>query len=287
MTSTAAPTAPASPAATRRRAAPAFGALLREWRRRRALSQLQLSGDSGISQRHLSFLESGRAHPSREMVLRLGHVLEVPLRQRNLMLTSAGFAPVYRERELGDPDLRLVKQAIDLMLRKQEPYPAVVVDRLWNLVMTNQAASRLIGWLLGPPEGHDPALAGNRNLYRMMLHPRGLRPMIENWREVAADLLHWMQREALDEGPDGEARALLDELLGYEGMDGVRPAPESATRTTPFLAIALVRGDVRLQLFTTITTLGTPHDVTLHELRIESFFPADEATDRWLRAQAG
>jgi transcriptional regulator with XRE-family HTH domain len=263
-----------------------FGDALRYWRGRRAMSQLQLSAQSGISQRHISFLESGRSAPSREMVLRLGLVLDVPLRQRNLLLLAAGFAPLYRERSLSDPELAPVRRALEFMLRQQEPYPAVIVDRLWNLSMTNGPAARLIGYLLGPEDQRAPALRGTSNLVTLMLHPQGLRPWIANWAQVAADVLQWIHREVVVEGPDGAAKALLEHLLRIEGVPADWRVPNHEYRAMPFLPMRLALPGAELELFTTITTLGTPHDVTLHELRIESFFPADERTADWFRRAA-
>ena len=262
-----------------------FGALLRYWRARRGLSQLELAGDSAISQRHLSFLESGRSLPSREMVLKLGLVLGIPLRQRNLMLTAAGFAAAYTERNLTDPELREVKQALDFMLAQQEPYPAIVVDRLWNLVMANAAAGRMLQWLAGAPPGSAPG--AEVNLIRLLLHPQGLRAKVANWREVAGDLISWIHREAVSEGPLGPAHDLLAELLAFEGIPADWRVPNLESRVLPFLPLVLVDRNVELKLFTTITTLGTPHDVTLHELRVESFFPANQATADWFRDLGG
>ena len=265
-----------------------FGALLRYWRAKRGLSQLELAGDSAISQRHLSFLESGRSQPSREMVLKLGLVLGIPLRQRNLMLTAAGFATAYTERNLSDPELREVKQALDFMLAQQEPYPAIVVDRLWNLVMANAAAGRMLQWLAGAPAGSVPAAPGEEvNVIRLLLHPQGLRAKVANWHEVAGDLISWIHREALGEGPLGPAHDLLTELLALDGIPPNWRVPNLESRVLPFLPLVLVDQGVKLKLFSTITTLGTPHDITLHELRVESFFPADQATAEWFRDQAG
>ncbi|HPU53990.1 MAG TPA: helix-turn-helix transcriptional regulator [Burkholderiaceae bacterium] len=263
-----------------------FGQSLRHWRGRRSLSQLQLSVDSGISQRHISFMESGRAQPSREMVLKLGLVLDVPLRQRNLMLLAAGYAPLYRERSLSDPELQPVRQALEHMLGQQEPFPAVVVDRLWNLVMANGSALRLLDWLLGPQDRRAPALRSTSNLVTMMLHPQGLRPLIANWEQVAADQLQLIHRESLIEGGDGAAGALLAHLLSIEGVPADWRTPNLDARHLPFMPLRLRRDDTSLELFTTISTLGTPHDVTLHELRIESFFPADPVTAEWFKLQA-
>ena len=219
------------------------------------------------------------------MVLKLGLVLDIPLRQRNLMLGAAGFAAAYSERNLTDPELREVKQALDFMLQQAEPFPAIVVDRLWNLVMRNDAADVMMQWLGGAPTA--PALQGEGeiNVIRLLLHPQGMRDHVVNWREVAGDVIHWIHREAIAEGPAGPAHLLLDELLKIDGIPPDWRTPNLESRVIPFLPLVLAREGVELRLFTTITTLGTPHDVTLHELRMESFFPADEETAAWFRAR--
>jgi hypothetical protein len=217
------------------------------------------------------------------MILKLGLVLDIPLRQRNLMLTAAGFATAYTERNLTDPELREVKQALDFMLAQQEPYPAIVVDRLWNLVMANQAASRMMHWLTGVPASGAQQAAGGVNVVRLLLHPQGVRAAVANWREVAGDLISWIHREAVSEGPAGPAHALLNELLEIEGIPPDWRVPNLESRVVPFLPLVLRKDGTELKLFTSITTLGTPHDVTLHELRVESFFPANDATADWFR----
>lgn len=264
-----------------------FGSALRYWRARRGVSQLKLSADSGVSQRHLSFLETGRSQPSRELVLKLGIVLDVPLRQRNAMLLAAGFAPAYQERNLSDPELASVMQALDFMLRQQAPFPALVVDRLWNLVMLNEPAAGMMKWLLDmPPDAAIPR-DGSVNVLRLMLSPDGLRRHLLNREAVCADSLLWIQREAMADGPGSEATALLAELSALPGMPVVGHVPDLDRRALPFLPLRLARDGVELNLFTAITTLGTPHDVTVHELRLESFFPADAGTADWFRARAG
>ncbi|SMP62264.1 helix-turn-helix domain-containing protein [Noviherbaspirillum suwonense] len=263
-----------------------FSAALRYWRRKRGYSQLELSSLGVVSQRHISFLESGRSRPSRELILRLGVLLEIPLRQRNVMLLAAGFAPAYQERRLSDPELDTVRQALELMLAQQAPYPALVVDRLWNLHMSNGPAASLIGWLLDLPAGHSLPGDGAVNVIRLMLEPSGLRPHLVNWREVGADMLHWIQREAMSDGPASPATRLLAELLPLT-RDDTRDEQAAVERhVLPFLPVTLRKDGVELRLFTTIATLGTPRDVTVHELRVESFFPADEATAQWFRERA-
>lgn len=262
-----------------------FAAALRYWRGKRGHSQLRLSTESGISQRHISFLESERSQPSRELILKLGVVLDIPLRERNVMLLAAGFAPAFQERKMDDPELRAVKQALDFMLAQQAPYPALVVDRLWNLVMSNEPANRFFKWLLCMPDDALIPRDGSINVLKLTLAPDGLRPYLQNWEEVGADLLHWIQREAMSDGPGSEATALLTELSALAGIDAGGVAPNLDRRALPFLPLAIRKDGVELNLFTTITTLGTPHDVTVHELRLESFFPADEASAAWFRGR--
>lgn len=261
-----------------------FAAALRYWRGRRGLSQLRLSLDSGISQRHLSFLETGRAQPGRDLVVKLGIVLDIPLRQRNAMLLAAGFAPAYHERALSDPEMGAVMQALDFMLAQQAPYPALVVDRLWNLVMHNAPAARLMRWLLGMPAEAAIPRDGSVNVLKLMLDPDGVRPWLANWEDVAADLLQWVQREAMGDGPGSEATRLLEALMALPGIAEAARQPNLERAALPFLPMQLRKDGVALNLFTTITTLGTPHDVTVHELRLESFFPADEASREWFLA---
>lgn len=264
-----------------------FGAALRYWRGKRGISQLRLALDAGISQRHLSFLENGRAQPGRELILKLGLVLDIPLRQRNAMLLAAGFAPAYRERSLSDPELGAVMQALDFMLAQQAPYPALVVDRLWNLVMANEPAANMMRLFLGMPPHAPIPRDGSVNVLKLILDPNGLRRYLVNWEDVCTDLLLWVQREAMGDGPCSEATAMLDELMALPGIAGAASQPNLERRALPFLPVTLKKDDIVLNLFTTITTLGTPHDVTVHELRLESFFPADESSRRWFQAQAG
>ena len=259
-----------------------MGPLLRQWRERRKMSQLGLSGEAGLSTRHLSFVETGRAQPSREMVLALSRALEVPLRARNELLTAAGFAPIYRETTLDAPELTQVRRAVDFILRQQEPYPAIVLDRHWNMLLANAAMGRVIGLFLSPAEA---AAAGAPNVMRLTYHPQGLRNAIVNWEETASAYVQWLHRDLLRTG-DGRTRELLDELLAYPGVPRKWLALDLDATAEPFLAMEFRKDDVRLSFFTTIASLGTPYDVTLHELRVESFFPANDATDAMLRRLA-
>jgi transcriptional regulator with XRE-family HTH domain len=255
-----------------------FGSGLRFWRERRGLSQLGLAGEAETTQRHLSFLESGRAAPSREMVLRLAGVLGLPLRQQNALLLAAGFAPAWSENDLSAPELARVTRALDLMLAQQEPYPAFVVDRRWNLLRANAGAGRLSEFLLGPAPASS-APAERPNLAVALISPEGMRPSIVNWEDVALYFLRGVQADAIADGTR-ETADLLRRLLAFPDVPALSRVLPPAHGQAPVLIIHFRRGDVSLRLFTTIATLGTAHDVTLEEIRIESFFPQDDETAR-------
>lgn len=252
-----------------------LGPLLRQWRERRRMSQLSLALEAEISSRHLSFMETGRSRPSREMVILLAEVLDVPPRARNDLLAAAGYAPIYRESRLDAPEMAPFRRALDFILRQQEPYPAIVLDRYWNVLLANEGTGRFMGFFL------DPAVAdalGSPNALRLICHPRALRPYIVNWEATAAALIQWLHRDLLRSADVG-LQLLLDELLAYPDIPRNWRTLDLDAPTAPFLAIEMQKGDTHLSFFTTLTTLGTPYDITLHELRIESFFPADESTD--------
>jgi transcriptional regulator with XRE-family HTH domain len=249
----------------------AVGTLLRHWRAARRLSQLELALEAGVSSRHLSYVETGRSQPSREMVLRLADTLEIPLRERNALLVAAGYAPRYFETNLAAPQMARTRSAIELILDHQEPYPAFVLDRHWEIRQTNQAAARCTRFLLGA----EPA---ESNMVRLLLHPSGLRPVLVNWEETAADLIRHLHHQVAAAPSDERAKALLAEVLGYPGVPAGWQTREIGVPATPLLTTNFRKGDVQLRFFSTITTFGTPHDVTLDELRIECSFPADEAT---------
>ena len=259
-----------------------LGTLLKGWRERRSLSQLDLAGAASISQRHLSFLESGRTAPSREMVLRLAATLDIPLRQQNALLLAAGYAPAWHERELSAPELAMVSGALEHILAQQEPYPAFVVDRRWNLVRANEGARRLTRFLAPPPATVPPPAPSPVNLAEQLLSPDGLRPFIVNWEEVALHFLRGVQADALADGTR-ETEELFKRLLSLPGLPPLSRVRLGGELQTPVLTIHVRRGDTSLRLFTTIATLGTPLDVTLQEIRIECFFPADDSTVRVFR----
>jgi transcriptional regulator with XRE-family HTH domain len=257
-----------------------FRERLRRWRRHRGLSQLALAGRTGISQRHLSFLELGRASPSRDMVNRLAGALDVPMREHNALLLAAGFAPEWRQRDLAAPDLADVSSALDYILAQQEPYPAVVVDRHWNLIRGNAGAGRLVDFLAGPV-----APGTQVNLADALVGPDVLRPHLANWAEVVRHFIRSVETDAAADG-SVETAALLERLMAYKGVAAaLRTGPRKAD-TAPVLAMHFRKGATSLRLFTTIATLGTPRDVTVEELRIECFFPMDEVTACVLRGWA-
>jgi len=247
------------------------GELLREWRRQRRLSQLDLAMSAEVSARHLSFVETGRSRPSRELVLHLAEHLEVPVRERNGLLMAAGYAPAYRETPLADDAMTSVRDALDKILRGHEPFPAVIINRHWELVSANRPLVAIL------TEGVDPALlTPPANVLRVSLHPDGLAPRIVNLDEWSAHLLSRLRREVAVSG-DATLRALLEELRGYPGVvDGSGVAADSMTM--PYVPLRLRADRDELSFFSTVATFGTALDVTLAELSIESFFPADAET---------
>jgi transcriptional regulator with XRE-family HTH domain len=254
-----------------------FASMLRWWRRHRALSQLDLAGRAEISQRHLSFMELGRASPSSEMVMRLAAALDVPLRQHNSLLLAAGFAPVWRQTDLGSPELTEIRSALDYMMAQQEPYPAVVVDRHWNLLQSNFGAVRLVEFLVGPLA---PGTAVN--LADALVAPDVLRPHLVNWADVVRYFIRSVEADLAADGTP-ETAALLERLLAYEGVRSAVKVLAAESANSPVLPMHFRKGDTELRLFTTIATLGTPQDITVQELRIECFFPMDDATAGVLR----
>jgi transcriptional regulator with XRE-family HTH domain len=256
-----------------------FGEHLRWWRKRRGLSQLELAGVAGTSQRHLSFLESGRATPSQPMVLSLAAALNLSLRQQNPLLASAGYAAIWREGKLGAPELAQVDRALDHILAQQEPFPAFVVDRRWSLTRANGGAARLVEFLLGAVP------AGPVNLADALLSPAVMRPFVVNWREVALHFIRGIQADAIADGAP-ESASLLARLLSYDGLPALLQSAALEEAPRPLLPIHLMKSGVSLHLFTTIATLGTPQDITVQEIRVESFFPMDEPTAGFFREPA-
>lgn len=256
-----------------------FGELLRAWRERRHLTQLELSDRADVSTRHLSFLETGRSDPSRDMVLRLADALDVPLRERNTLCHAAGFAPAYSVTPLEAPAMQPVAEAIDRVLRGHEPYPAIAVDRCWNLVAMNDAAALLAS------DVDDALLDPPANVYRIALHPDGLASRLVNFPEFAHHLLDRLRRDAAVSA-DPDLAALLSEVEAYPTVRELGPAAV-ADRSAVVIPMRLRHPRGELALFTTVATFGTPVDVTVDELALETFFPADGQTAERLRVLAG
>ncbi|MBE5314293.1 MAG: helix-turn-helix transcriptional regulator [Xanthomonadales bacterium] len=260
---------------------PAIGGLLRDWRQRRRLSQLDLALEAEISTRHLSFIETGRARPSRELVLHLATLLELPLRERNRWLLAAGFAPAFAETALDNPALSAAREAVQRVIELHSPFPAVAVDRHWNLQLANASAQALLASV-------DPALLQPQaNVLRLSLHPRGLAPQIVNLKQWRGHLLARLRRQVQESGDDVLAR-LLAELSAYPPLSHEAERHDTPESPTPdVLMLFRLRSPLgELALFSTITVFGTPADITLSELALECFYPADAATAERLRALA-
>jgi transcriptional regulator with XRE-family HTH domain len=260
----------------------AFPRLLREWRQKRRLSQLDLALTTGVSQRHVSFLESGRANPSRNMILQLSETLDVPLRDRNVWLTAAGFAPLFRSRTLDDPQMGQVMSAVRMMLTAHEPFPAIALDRAWNIRMSNGPFDRLDA-MLGD-DIWDRVGGGQRNLMRLFFHPQGIRPFVTNWSTVGPLMWRRAQREA--EALGGlEMKAVLDDLAPLQDSTVLWSAADTALM--PVMPFSMEINGLAISMFAVVATFGTAQDVTADELRIETLFPADAQTEALFRGAAG
>ena len=262
----------------------AFGPLLRYWRTQRNFSQLDLALASNVSQRHISFLESGRAQPSRDMVLKLASVLDIPLRQQNQMLTTVGFSPLYSEFDLDAAEMAPIRRALAFTLQQQEPFPALVIDRYWNQITTNQGAATLMRWLLGDQLAPEEVGA---NLMKLMLHPEGIKPQVSNWDAIAPLLIQRVYRESRAGNSDDPSQQLLQDIMAYPNVQELWQSPTSEDWQLPLLTITFDKEGQQLSFFSTLTTLGTPQDITLQELRLECFFPANDQTEVLFRTMYG
>jgi transcriptional regulator with XRE-family HTH domain len=251
-----------------------LGELLRYWRDARGKSQLDLSLDSGLSQRHLSFIESGRSTPSRRALLDIAQALDIPLRERNTLMVSAGYAPIFAESEWSAPEMQSLTKALERVLRQHEPYPAVVMDRYWHVVMRNESAPRFFNHFIDLEARKPP-----RNLLHLMFDPKGLRPFITNWPEVAASLLQRVYRESIGRVIDEKTGELLAQLQAYPGVKAEwrRPSTSSAL---PLIPMGFVLKGRSINLFSLITTVGAPVSITAQEHRMECMFPADDESER-------
>jgi transcriptional regulator with XRE-family HTH domain len=253
-----------------------LGAMLRQWRNQRGTSQLELSGCAGVSQRHISFIESGRSSPSRQTLMDIAQALEVPLRERNALLLAAGFAPLYSEAPWNAAEMQGITRALERMLRQHEPFPAVVMDRHWNVVMANEAAPAFFNCFIDMKKRTGP-----RNLLHLMFDPDGMRPHIADWDQVAPALLQRIAREAVGRVTDSDSQALITALLAYPGVKAEWPNAKavSTTPALPMIPLAFNHGGATLRYFSMVTTVGTPQTVTTQELRVECLFPVDEVSE--------
>jgi transcriptional regulator with XRE-family HTH domain len=252
--------------------------MLRRWRSARGQSQLDLALASQVSQRHLSFIESGRSVPSRDMVLTLADALDIPFRERNTLLLAAGYAPAFSEGTWDAPDMAIVDAALERMLRQQEPYPALVLDRHWNVIRTNRAAPRLFGRFVDLDAMPQP-----RNLLRLLFDPAGLRPHIAEWETLARALFGRVHREAVGGLLDEPTRRLIADLARFPGVDPNWRRPEPVS-SMPAVPIGLIAGDAVLRYFSMVCTVGTPQTVLTQEFRLECMFPADAESEARHRA---
>ena len=250
-----------------------LGELLRYWREMRGKSQLELSFDTGLSQRHLSFIENGRSVPSRQTLLDVAQALDLPLRERNTLFLSAGYAPPYSEKAWNAPEMESITKALERVLRQHEPFPAVVMDRYWNVHLRNEAAQRFFNCFIDLEQRPAP-----RNLLHLMFDPKGMRPFISNWEDVAASLIQRVYRESVSRVTDQKTKELLETLQIYPEVKTELKKPQSES-ILPFIPISFVKNGKTMTFFSLITTVGTPLTITAQELRLECMFPADEESD--------
>ena len=261
---------------SRAAASPALGAMLRHWRDLRGASQLELSSDTGVSQRHLSFIESGRSRPSRETLMYIAQALNVPLRDRNSLLLAAGFAPLYSEAPWNAAEMQGVTRALERMLHQHEPFPAVVMDRYWNVLVSNDATPRFFNCFIDMKKRTAP-----RNLLHLMFDPEGMRPFIADWDQVAPALIQRIAREAVGHVTDSKTQELIAALLSYPGSKAAWKTAQGVpmTPTLPVIPLGFNHNGATLRYFSMVTTVGTPQTIAAQELRVECLFPVDEATE--------
>jgi transcriptional regulator with XRE-family HTH domain len=262
----------------------AAGELLRYWRDLRGQTQLRLSITSGVSQRHISFIESGRNSPSRQILMDLAETLDVPLRDRNELLLAAGYAPAYPDGAWDDDEMREVTTALKRMLKQAEPYPAVVMDRYWNVLMTNEGLPRLFNSLVDTSSWTEP-----QNILHIIFDPARLRPFIAGWNELAISLIQRVYRESVGRHVDHKTRELLESLLAYPDvpLEWRTPKGLNPTTTSPVVPLSLMKEGKVLRFFSLVTTVGTPQTIAAQELRLECMLPVDEETERLLEATLG
>lgn len=260
-----------------------FGSLLRKWRQIRGMSQLDLALEADSSARHISFIETGRSQPSKEMVLKLATALEIPLRERNRLLNEAGYRAAYSEMSLDGEGLDQVRRALDFMLQKQEPYPALVMNRCFDILMINHAGAKLMQ-ALGLKLGGE---AGPPNVLRMTLHPEGFRSFLKDWERAASHLLNRARRQLKGGDEDDPLAKLLDEVLSYPDVPQHILIEDPTHDALPVLPIEFEMQGIQLSWITTVASFGTPQDVTAEELMVECMFPSDPQTEEFVKMASG
>ncbi|NYH16267.1 helix-turn-helix domain-containing protein [Paraburkholderia bryophila] len=256
-----------------------LGVLLRHWRDMRGISQLDLSFNAGVSQRHISFIESGRSVPSRQMLMDIAQTLDIPLRERNTLLLAAGYAPMYSDNAWNAQEMHGVTKALDRMLRQHEPFPAIVMDRYWNVLMTNESAPRFFDCFIDMA-----ARKGPRNMLHLIFDPEGMRPFVSDWKAVADSLVQRVYRESVGRVIDDKTRELLDALRAYPEVDAkLQPGDalkaDSASASMPVIPMGFIKDGRVMNYFSMVTSVGTPQTIAAQELRIECMFPADDETE--------
>lgn len=257
-------------------ASPELGAMLRHWRDLRGTSQLELSSHTGVSQRHISFIESGRSSPSRQTLMDIAQALDVPLRDRNSLLLAAGYAPIYSAAPWNAGEMQGVTRALERMLRQHEPFPAVVMDRYWNVLVTNEAAPRFFNSFIDMKRRTGP-----RNMLHLLFDPDRMRPHIADWDQAAPTLIHRIARESVGHVTDLKTQELITALLSYPGSKDEWKTPRAVptTPTLPVIPLGFIHNSETLRYFSMVTTVGTPQTIAAQELRIECLFPVDESTE--------
>jgi transcriptional regulator with XRE-family HTH domain len=250
-----------------------LGDLLKEWRGLRRRSQLDVSVDSGISQRQISFIESGRSVPSRSTLIIIAEALDIPFRERNVLLLAAGYAPLYSNAAWNSDEMRSINKALDRVLAQHEPYPAIVMDRYWNVLLTNGAAPRFFNCFIDMSARPSP-----RNMLHLIFDPKGMRPFIANWQPLAKAMVQRVYREAVGHIVDQQTKELVASLLAYPDVQSDWRAPE-ATGAPPMVPMSFVKDGAMMNYFSLLTTVGTPQTIAAQELRVECMYPADDETE--------
>lgn len=250
-----------------------LGELLKQWRGSRGRSQLDISADTGISQRQISFIESGRSIPGRSTLMGIAQALDIPLRERNALLLAAGYAPLYSDAAWNSDEMKGITRALERVITQHEPYPAIVMDRYWNVLLTNDAAPRFFNCFIDMSARPAP-----RNMLHLIFDPHGMRPFIADWEVLAKALIQRVRREAVGHIVDQKTNDLLRDLLAYPGVQPDWRAPETST-TLPMIPMSFIRDGALLSYFSLVTTVGTPQTIASQELRVECMYPADDDTE--------